>query len=297
MSSLLGKVAIVTGAGQGVGRCHAEYLAREGATVVVNDITDSANEAVAAIIAAGGKATAHIGSVADWDACEALINGTIATHGDLDILVNNAGLVRDSMVFSMTQEQWDIVIDVHLKGHFACSHFAAIHWRNAAKAAGEGAVLKSRKIVNTTSESGLFGGTAQSNYAAAKGGIITMTVVHAREMGKYNVHVNCIAPRARTPMTQAMPMFANPESGWDKYDPTHISPMVAWLSSADSDGVNGQIFIVTGDEIHRIQQHQVATSVYAGKKQWTVADISANKDALFAGMSSLDVAPFGSPQM
>ena len=124
-----------------------------------------------------------------------------------------------------------------------------------------------------------------------------MTVVHAREMGKYNVHVNCIAPRARTPMTQAMPMFAKPESGWDKYDPTHISPMVAWLSSADSDGVNGQIFIVTGDEIHRIQQHQVATSVYAGKKQWTIADISANKDALFAGMGSLDVAPFGSPQM
>lgn len=297
MGSLDGKIAIVTGAGQGVGRCHAEFLAGEGATVVVNDITDSADEVVAAIISAGGKASAHKGSVADWSACEALVNGTINTYGDLDILVNNAGLVRDNMIFSMTEEQWDIVIDVHLKGHFACSHFAAMHWRNQAKQAAEGVALKSRKIVNTTSESGLFGGTAQSNYAAAKGGIITMTVVHARELGKYNVHVNCIAPRARTPMTQAMPMFAKPETGWDKYDPTHISPMVAWLASADSDGVNGQVFIVTGDEIHRIQQHHVATSVYANKKQWTVAEITANKSVLFAGMDSLDVAPFGSPQM
>lgn len=297
MGALDGKIAIVTGAGQGVGRCHAEFLAREGAIVVVNDLNDSADEVVAAIIAAGGKATAHKGSVADWKACEELVNGTVAQHGDLHILVNNAGIVRDGMVFSMTEEQWDLVVDVHLKGHFACSHFATAYWRSVAKNAPEGSALPWRKIVNTTSESGLFGGASQSNYGAAKGGIITMTVIHAREMGKYNVGVNCIAPRARTPMTAGIPMFAKPESGWDKYDPAHISPMVAWLCSDESNGVNGQVFIVTGEEIHRIQQHHLATSVYAGKKQWTVADISSNRDKLFAGMDSTDVAPFGSPPM
>jgi len=149
---------------------------------VVNDVTDAANDVVAAITASGGKASAFKGSVANWADAEELVNGTIAKYGDLDILVNNAGILRDAMVFSMTEEQWDIVIDVHLKGHFACSHFAAMHWRNAAKAAGESGALKRRKIVNTSSESGLFGGTAQSNYGSAKGGIITMTVIHAREL-------------------------------------------------------------------------------------------------------------------
>ncbi len=286
MGALTGKVAIVTGAGQGVGKCHAELLAAEGASVVVNDLTERADEVAEAIVAAGGQAVAHRGSVSDWAAAEELVSMAIDAFGDLHILVNNAGFIRDAMSFAMTEDQFDTVVDVHLKGHFAPSHFAAAYWRAQAKAAGEGATLVPRRIINTSSESGLFGGPGQSNYGSAKGGIVSMTLVQARELGRLAVTANCIAPRARTPMTEINPKFARPESGFDKYDPANVSPMVAWLASDDAADVSGQVFIVLGDQIHRMQPAQIAATVVAGDHRWTVAEISARSSELFAEVPS-----------
>ena len=181
MGALAGKVAIVTGAGQGVGRCHAELLAAEGAAVVVNDLGESADVVAAAIVANGGRAVAQRGSVSDWAAAEALVQRAITEFGDLHILVNNAGFIRDAMSFSMEEAPFDSVVSVHLKGHFAPAHFAAVYWRNQAKALeGTEGGLPQRRIINTTSESGLFGGPGQGNYGSAKGGIITMTTIDAR---------------------------------------------------------------------------------------------------------------------
>jgi NAD(P)-dependent dehydrogenase (short-subunit alcohol dehydrogenase family) len=286
MGALTGKVAIVTGAGQGVGKCHAELLAAEGASVVVNDLTERADEVAEAIVAAGGQAVAHRGSVSDWAAAEELVSVAIDTFGDLHILVNNAGFIRDAMSFAMTEDQFDSVVDVHLKGHFAPSHFAAAYWRAQAKAAGEGATLVPRRIINTSSESGLFGGPGQSNYGSAKGGIVSMTLVQARELGRLAVTANCIAPRARTPMTEINPKFARPETGFDKYDPANVSPMVAWLASDDAADVSGQVFIVLGDQIHRMQPAQIAATVVAGDHRWTLDEISARSSELFAEVPS-----------
>ena len=296
MGALDGKVAIVTGAGQGLGRCHAELLAAEGASIVVNDLGDAAEAAAEAITASGGTAVAHRCDVTDWSASEAMVRSAIDTFGDLHIVVNNAGFVRDAMSFSMTEDQWDAVVAVHLKGHFAPSRAAGAYWRDQAKAAGEGAVLPGRRIITTTSESGLFGGPAQGNYGSAKGGIITMTLVLARELVRYGVTVNCIAPRARTPMTDAMPYFAAPESGFDRYDPANVSPMVAWLASDDAAGVNGQVFIVLGDEIHRINPTAIASSATNGGERWTVEALSAARGAIFAGADS-GIPAWGGPPM
>lgn len=296
MGALTGKVALVTGAGQGVGRCHAELLAAEGAAVVVNDVSDAADEVVAGIRAAGGRAVAAKGSVSDWAVAESLVATAIREFGDLDIVVNNAGFIRDAMSFSMEEAQFDAVVGVHLKGHFAPTHFAAKHWRDVAKNAGEGAALPARRIINTTSESGLFGGPGQSNYGSAKGGIITMTLVLARELGRYNVTVNCIAPRARTPMTEVNPKFAKPESGFDKYDPANVSPMVAFLASDHASDVSGQTFIVLGDQVHRIRPTEIAGSVVAGGRPWTVEALAAKKGELFGGGAS-GVPAWGGPPM
>jgi NAD(P)-dependent dehydrogenase (short-subunit alcohol dehydrogenase family) len=296
MGVLNDKVAIVTGAGQGLGRCHAELLAVEGARVVVNDLTERADEVAEAIVAAGGQAVAHRGSVSDWSAADALVGTALDRFGELHVLVNNAGFIRDAMSFSMTEEQFDAVVDVHLKGHFAPTHFAAAYWRAQAKAAGEGAQLVPRRIINTSSESGLFGGAGQSNYGSAKGGIVSMTLIQARELGRLNVTANCIAPRARTPMTELIPNFARPETGFDKYDPANVSPMVAWLASDDAHDVSGQVFIVLGDQIHRMQPAQIAATVTAGDRRWTVEAISATRAELFAGTSG-GVSAFGGPPM
>ena len=296
MDALKGKVAIVTGAGQGVGRCHAELLAAEGARVVVNDLSDSAAEVVEGIVASGGQALAHRGSVSVWSAAEDLVAAAISHFGDLDILVNNAGFIRDAMTFAMTEEQFDSVVDVHLKGHFAPTHFAAAYWRAQAKSAGEGVALAPRRIINTSSESGLFGGVGQSNYGGAKGGIITMTMIQARELGRLNVTSNCIAPRARTPMTEANPKFARPDDGFDKYDPANVSPMVAWLASDDAGGVTGQVFIVLGDQIHRMRPAEIASSMKADGQRWTVEQIAAQHHQLFGDMPS-GMPDWGGPPM
>jgi NAD(P)-dependent dehydrogenase (short-subunit alcohol dehydrogenase family) len=281
VGALDGKVAIITGAGTGVGRCHAELFAAEGASVVVNDVSDAAVEVADAITAAGGSAVAHQSDISDWDATGAMVKRTLDEYGDLDIVVNNAGLLRDSMSFSMAEDQWNIVIDVHLKGHAAMAHHAGAYWRAIAKGLGEGDTPRPRRIINTTSESGLFGGPAQMNYASAKGGIITMTMVLAKELGRYGVTVNCIAPRARTQMNEMMERFAKPEEGFDPYDPAHVSPMVAWLASDEASDVNGQTFIVTGDEIHRMAMPTVAGAITAGDERWSVDAITANRAELF----------------
>lgn len=296
MGALNGKVAIVTGAGQGVGRCHAELLAAEGAAVVVNDLGESADEVAASIVAAGGRCVAQRGSVTDWSAAQALVQRAIDEFGDLDILVNNAGFIRDGMSFSMEEQQFDSVVGVHLKGHFAPAHFAAVHWRNVAKEMGEGAALPARRIIMTTSESGLFGGPAQSNYGSAKGGILTMTLVLARELSRYNVTVNCIAPRARTPMTQVNPKFAQPSEGFDKYDPANISPMVAFLASDAASEINAQTFIVLGDQVHRMRPVEIANSISGGGQKWTVEGLIAAKEELFGGMPS-GIPVWGGPPM
>ena len=296
MGALNGKVAIVTGAGQGVGRCHAELLAAEGAAVVVNDLGETADEVAAGIVAAGGRCVAQRGSVTDWSAAQALVQRAIDEFGDLDILVNNAGFIRDGMSFSMEEQQFDSVVGVHLKGHFAPAHFAAVHWRNVAKEMGEGAVLPARRIIMTTSESGLFGGPAQSNYGSAKGGILTMTLVLARELSRYNVTVNCIAPRARTPMTQVNPKFAQPSEGFDKYDPANISPMVAFLASDAASDINAQTFIVLGDQVHRMRPTEIANSISGGGQKWTVEGLIAAKDEMFGGMPS-GIPVWGGPPM
>jgi NAD(P)-dependent dehydrogenase (short-subunit alcohol dehydrogenase family) len=296
MGALEGKVAIVTGAGQGVGRCHAELLAAEGAHVVVSDLGERADEAAEAIVAAGGVAIPFRGSVSEWGAAEALVATAIERFGDLHILVNNAGFIRDAMSFAMDESQFDSVVDVHLKGHFAPAHFAAAYWRAQAKAAGDDAPLVPRRIINTSSESGLFGGPGQANYGSAKGGIVSLTLVLARELGRIGVTVNCIAPRARTPMTEVNPKFAKPETGFDKYDPANVSPLVAWLASDDAADVSGQTFIVLGDQIHRMQPAQIAASITAGNTQWTVERIAAQRSALF-GDAGAGVPAWGGPPM
>ncbi|MCU1400448.1 MAG: dehydrogenase, short-chain alcohol dehydrogenase like [Acidimicrobiales bacterium] len=290
MGVLDGKVAIVTGAGQGVGRCHAELLASEGASVVVNDLGESADEVAAGIVATGGRAVAQRGSVTSWSDAEALINRAVSEYGDLHILVNNAGILRDAMCFSMDEERFDSVVQVHLKGHFAPSHFAAAYWRAQAKAAGDGADLVPRRIINTASESGIFGGPGQSNYGSAKGGIVAMTVIMARELERLNVTVNAIAPRARTPMTEINPRFAAPDTGFDRYDPANISPMVAFLASDAAADVSAQIFVVLGDQVNRMRPAEIMATVENGEKRWTVEELIAKRDDLFAG------APSGIPR-
>ena len=297
MGALDGKVAIVTGAGQGVGRCHAELLAAEGASVVVNDLGESAEKVTDAINAAGGRAVAHRCSVSDWAAAGGLVDRAVTEFGDLHILVNNAGFIRDAMSFSMEETQFDSVVDVHLKGHFAPAHFAALYWRNKAKELdGTEGGLPPRRIINTTSESGLFGGPGQGNYGSAKGGIITMTLILARELSRYNVTVNCIAPRARTPMTEVNPKFARPESGFDKYDPANISPMVAFLASDYASDISAQTFVVLGDQVHRIRPTEIVNSVSGDGRPWTVEALAAAKARMFDGAPS-GVPAWGGPPM
>ncbi len=287
MGALDGKVAIITGAAQGVGRCHAEFFAAQGASVVVNDISDAAQEVAESINASGGTALAHQCSVTDWDAVGDMVQATIERFGDVDIVVNNAGFLSDAMIFSMTEEQYDPVVEVHLKGHVALIHHVSTHWRSVAKALGEGEPPRPRRVINTTSESGLFGAPGQSNYGSAKGGIVTLTYIAAKELARYGVTVNCVAPRARTPMTEKNPRFTPPASGFDPYDPGHVSPMIAWLASDAAEDVNGQVFILTGDEIHRMAQPRVAATITAGDQRWTLEAITDHRNALFGDDGSV----------
>src|SRR5881227_855068 len=237
MPDLSGKVAIVTGAGRGIGRSHALALAAAGARVVVNDLgagvagegsdAGPAEQVVEEIRTAGGEATTNGENVADFAGAERLVRQAIDEFGRLDILVNNAGILRDRMLVNMTEDEWDAVISVHLKGHFAPTRHAAAHWRERAKAGEE---VRGR-VINTSSPSGVFGNVGQTNYGAAKAGIVGLTLVAAQELGRYGVTVNCIAPNARTRMTESTFGDLPAQEGFDPIDPANNSPIVVALCS------------------------------------------------------------------
>lgn len=282
---LEGLSAIVTGAGRGLGRAEALELARLGAAVVVNDYgrpgrdgsgeasAGPAEEVAAEIRAAGGTALAHTGDVADFPRARALVELAITEFGKLDILVNNAGILRDRMVFSMAEEEWDSVIRVHLKGHFNTTRFAAAHWRERSKAAG-GPVYG--RIVNTSSEAFLAGSAGQPNYAAAKGGIVGLTTSTALALAKYGVTANAICPRARTRMTEDV--FAGlerPEDGLDPLAPEHVAPLVGYLAAPAAAGINGQLLVVHGAMVAIVERPRVAAKFDSKQETFTYDELDA----------------------
>ncbi|MEU1303139.1 SDR family oxidoreductase [Streptomyces shenzhenensis] len=243
------RVVVVTGAGRGLGREHALALAAEGARVVVNDLGDAARSVAEEIVAGGGTAVADLGDVSDWAYAASLVERAVAVFGTLDALVNNAGVNRDRMLVSMSEDEWDVVLKVDLKGHAAPLRHAVAYWRERSK---QGRPVAAR-IVNTSSGAGLLGSVGQGNYGAAKAGIAALTVIAAAETARYGVTVNAIAPSARTPMTEAVAAFADrmraPESGFDAMHPGNVSPLVVWLASADSGDVTGRVFEAEGGTI------------------------------------------------
>ena len=253
-----GRVAIVTGAGRGIGREHALLLAHEGAMVVVNDLggsrdgsgsgtdTSPAHDVVDEIVAAGGQAVANGDNVADWEGAQRLINQAITTYGDLHVLVNNAGILRDRVLVNMTEGEWDSVINVHLKGTFAPSRWAATYWREQAK----GGTMPDARIINTTSVSGIFGNPGQGNYGAAKAGIAAFSTIVAQEVYRYGVTVNAISPGALTRMTEDLMAFSDLDADRAaSRGPQWIAPLCVWLASSLSKNVTGRVFHAAGDSI------------------------------------------------
>jgi NAD(P)-dependent dehydrogenase (short-subunit alcohol dehydrogenase family) len=297
-----GKVAIVTGAGRGIGRAEALLLAREGASVVVNDLGGEmggegadnrpAQQVVDEIVAAGGQAAANYDNCADWNGAQAMIEQAVNTYGKLDILVNNAGILRDRMSFSMEEAEWDAVINVHLKGHFCPLRHAAAYWRQRVKD-GEGPV--DARVVNTASESGLYGNAGQINYAAAKAGIAAMTIVAARELERLGVRVNAIAPVARTRLTESVPGMGDAlqpkeTDAFDRFAPENVAAVVGWLVSDLTSGVSGQVIKVQGGLAQRMQGWRPLTQVTVDK-EWTVDEFEAVRDQLL-GDTPTGVPPF-----
>ncbi|WP_269786048.1 3-oxoacyl-ACP reductase [Streptomyces guryensis] len=289
---LEGLSAVVTGAGRGLGRAEALELARLGAAVVVNDFgqpgrdgsgkasAGPAEEVAAEIRAAGGKALAHTGDVADFQQARGLVELAIGEFGRLDILVNNAGILRDRMVFSMTEGEWDAVIRVHLKGHFNTTHFAAAHWRERSKAVG-GPVYG--RIVNTSSEAFLAGSAGQPNYAAAKGGIVGLTTSTALALAKYGVTANAICPRARTRMTEnVFAGFELPADGLDPLAPEHVAPLVGYLSSPAAARVNGQLLVVHGGMVAVVERPRVQARFDSKQDTFTYDELDAVLSAHYA---------------
>jgi NAD(P)-dependent dehydrogenase (short-subunit alcohol dehydrogenase family) len=290
MTTLDGRVAIITGAGRGIGREHALYFAAQGACVVVNDhgggndgarsSETPADDVVAEIRASGGEAIANDDDVATWTGAEQLISAALDAYGDLDILVNNAGILRDRTIVNMTEAEWDDVISVHLKGHFAPTHHAAVYWRNEHKAGR----IKRRNLVHTSSTSGLFSNPGQANYGAAKSGIATFNQIAAKELARYDVISNCVAPGARTRLTLATPgleaIMEPRESGFDEWDPANISPIVAYLSS-DLCAFTGETFFAQGGVVKRVDSWAMADTVERAAK-WSVDEL-AEALAQFAG--------------
>lgn len=247
-----GRIVVITGAGRGIGREHALMMAGEGAKVVVNDLgaevdgtggeLSPAQQVVDEITNMGGEAVVNGDDVSDWDGAQRLINTAIEAFGGLDVVVNNAGILRDRMLANMTEQEWDAVIQVHLKGTFAPARFAAAYWRERAKA-GE---PNDARIINTTSVSGIYGNPGQTNYGAAKAGIASFTVIAAQELHRYGVTVNAVAPAALTRMTENLGMGQGDEESRNQMHPRWISPIVTWLASAESAPVTGRIFEASG---------------------------------------------------
>ncbi len=289
MGMLDGKVAIVTGAGRGLGREEALALARHGASVIVNDLGASltgegtdvspAQEVAQTITAAGGTALVSGEDVSDWEGARRLVAQAWDRFGRLDVLVNNAGVLRDRMSFNMAEEEFDLVMKVHCKGHFAMIRHACARWRDVAKR--DGGVYG--RVINTSSEAGLMGTAGNSNYAMAKAAIAALTVSIAREMGRYGVRANFIAPRARTRMTESMPnssMFDQPESGFDTFHPAWPAELVVFLASEHAADLNGQGFIVWGGQVVLLRGWSIVNQL-SQDGALTAEDLAARKDELF----------------
>lgn len=282
-----GRVVIVTGAGRGIGRAHAIELAGQGAAVVVNDVDrDEAEAVVGEIEAGGGAAVANSDDVASWDAGAAMVQQAIDVFGGLDAVVNNAGFVRDRMFVSCSEDEWDAVVRVHLKGHFCASRHAAAWWRDEAKAGRE----RAARIVNTSSGAGILGSVGQSAYSAAKAAIATLTLVQAAELGRYGVTANALAPAARTRMTEAVfaeMMAPVAEGEFDAMDPANIAPLVAWLCSASSGGVTGQLFEVEGGKLSIAEGWHHGPAEDIGRR-WAPSEIGAAVERLVAASRPAD---------
>jgi len=293
MGALEGRIAIITGAGRGLGREHALLFASEGAKVVVNDLggdmhgeggdPSAAMETVSEIKAMGGEAVVNGDNVADWGGAQRLVQQAIDTYGGLDVLVNNAGILRDRVIINMTEAEWDAVIAVHLKGHFAPTHHAAVYWRELTKAGKE---VKA-SIIHTTSTSGLFANPGQANYDAAKSGIATFSQVCAKELVRYGVRSNAIAPGARTRLTLATPGLGDavkaPEEGFDVWDPANVSPFVAYLATADCP-ITGECFMVQGGKVQRAQSWKPAETIDKNDR-WTVKELEVEAAKLVPAKS------------
>jgi 3-oxoacyl-[acyl-carrier protein] reductase len=279
---LEGKVAIVTGAGDGIGKLHALKLAELGASVVVNDIgttlqgkgedKSKAQQVVDEIKAAGGEATTHHGDVANWQDAEGMVQTAIDTYGDMNILLNNAGIMRDATIFTMSESDFDDVVRVHLKGHFAPSKFACNYWRAKSKKTS-GPIFG--RLVSTASEAWLMGNPGQPNYAAAKAGITSLTMGIAQLMLKYGVTANVVMPRARTRMTLSgptAPIFQKPEEGFDTFGPQNVVPFFAYLCTPRAERISGHLFIVWGREIKALTRPQTL-EVWNAEEEWTVDSV------------------------
>lgn len=284
-----GRVVIVTGAGRGIGRGHALEFARQGARVVVNDLgveldgsdargaSGPADDVVAEIRALGGEAVANGDDIADWAGAERLVRTAIETFGSVDTVVNNAGFVRDRMFANATEDEWDAVVRVHLKGHFCVARHAAAWWRQEAK---EGRATKGR-IVNTSSGAGLLGSVGQAAYSAAKAGIVGLTLVQAAELGRYGATANAIAPVARTRMTEQVfaDDMAAPDSGFDAKAPENVAPLVVWLGSDESAHVTGRVFEIDGGQLTLMDGFRHGPAVDKGDR-WDAAELGAVIDDL-----------------
>jgi NAD(P)-dependent dehydrogenase (short-subunit alcohol dehydrogenase family) len=279
MGAMDGRIALITGAGRGIGREHALLFAREGAKVVVNDFGGAedgsgadagpAHAVVEEIKAMGGEAIANTDDVADFEAAERMIRMAVDTFGDLNVLVNNAGILRDRMLVNMTEAEWDDVIRVHLKGHFAPLHFAAAYWREQAKAGRD----VNAAVVNTSSTSGLFNNPGQSNYGAAKTGLTSLTIIAQKELERYGVRVNAIAPAAFTRLIATIPGRETPEEveEWSPGDPANIAPFVTYLCTADCP-IKGRVFLVRAGDVYLFQPFAIVDEIHK-KGQWTIEEL------------------------
>jgi len=284
-----GRVAVVTGAAAGLGRAEALALAAAGANLVLGDLAPGVADVADEVTALGVKATPVVGDVGDADVARRLVGTALETHGRLDVVVNNAGILRDRMLFGMSDAEWDDVVRVHLRGHFLVTRDAAAHWRQTAKAAGG---TTYGRLVNTASEAWLFGSAGQANYAAAKAGIATLTISAARGLGRYGVRANVICPRARTAMTAGVFGEAPQGSAAGGIDPLsvdHVAPFVAYLASPAADRVNGQVFVVHGGMVAHLAPPTVAHRFDTARGTWTTGELAESLGPYFGARDVDDV--------